>query len=291
MKQIYPDTNIWNALCKQSVDPLTLMKDLEAKNATLVLSLHTVYELARTFASNKSTSHAQGMTLFQCLEKFIKAGIVCSKQIMDLVGDEAVAYFQHQTSVNPLLDATGRAITLTEVSKLAAGVVEPRVTGFISNRATFAADSRTDQKDHFVGNPAMKAKLTAIPESTLSGWLSTETISTQGQLIISDHLSRITSTIFPQSSALSFLSSAIANASKAVVRADLYSNWRCANRNSNPKDLLDDMLHVLQAVYSHIYVTEEAGQLDYAKLLLPPSVKVAIYNKTTPIDQWLLALV
>lgn len=291
MKQIYPDTNIWNALCKQSVDPMTLMKGLAAKDATLVLSLHAVYELARTFTGTKPTSHAQGMALFQCLEKFIKAGIVCSKQIMDLVGDEAVAYLQHQSSINPLLDATGRAFTLTEASKLAAGVVEPRVTAFISNRTAFAADSRTDQKDHFVGNPAMKAKLTAIPESALPTWLSAETISTQGQLIISDHLSRITGTAFPQRSALPLLSSAIANASKAVVRADLYSNWRCANRNSNPKDLLDDMLHVLQAVYSDIYVTEEAGQLDYAALLLPPSVKVAIYDKTTPIDQWLLALV
>jgi hypothetical protein len=231
------------------------------------------------------------MTLFQCIEKFIKAGIVCSKQIMDLVGDEAVAYFQHQSSIDPLLDATGRAFTLTEVSKLAAGVVEPRVTGFISNRVAFAADSRTDQKDHFVENPAMKTKLTAIPGSALPGWLSAETIATQGQLIISDHLSRITRAVFSQSSARSFLSSAIANASKAVVRADLYSNWRCANRNSNPKDLLDDMLHVLQAVYSDIYVTEEAGQLDYAALLLPPSVKVAICDKTTPIDQCLLALV
>jgi hypothetical protein len=83
----------------------------------------------------------------------------------------------------------------------------------------------------------------------------------------------------------------VANVSRAIVRADLYSNWRCANRDSNPRDLVDDMLHVLQAVYSDIYATAEPKQSDYASLLLTPSTKVAIYDNNTRIDQWLLTLV
>jgi hypothetical protein len=36
-----------------------------------------------------------------------------------------------------------------------------------------------------------------------------------------------------------------ADAAPGLVRANLYSNWRAANRGSNPSHLVDDMLHVL----------------------------------------------
>lgn len=290
MKQIYPDANIWNALCKQSVDPNAFVTALGKRGATLVLSLHAIYELARTFASTKPTSRAQGIALFRCVEKFIKAGILCSKQLMEFVGDEAVAYLQQQSAIDPLLDAAGRAFTLDEVTKLAAGTVEPRVNQFVADRTAFAADSRTDQKDHFVGKPIAKNRLTMISEAALPTWLAAETMSPNGLVIISAHLSKMMGTVPPAAFVRAFLNSTVGGASRAVVRAALYSNWRSANRGSTPKDLLDDMLHVLQAVYCDIYVTEESGQSDYAALLLPATTKVAIYDKTQPIDQWLIGL-
>jgi hypothetical protein len=59
---------------------------------------------------------------------------------------------------------------------------------------------------------------------------------------------------------------------------------------SNPADLVDDMLHVLQAIYSDFDVTGEGKLTEYASLLLSPRTKVAIYDLKTPIDQWLLIL-
>jgi hypothetical protein len=87
------------------------------------------------------------------------------------------------------------------------------------------------------------------------------------------------------------LQSPAAHASRGVVRSDLYSNWRAATRGSNPADLLDDVLHVLQAVYCDIYVTGEAKQAEYGILILTPTTKVAIYDRSVPVDQWLLSLV
>jgi hypothetical protein len=75
------------------------------------------------------------------------------------------------------------------------------------------------------------------------------------------------------------------------VRSNLYSNWRAANRGSNPADLLDDVLHVLQAIYCEIYATGEAKQAEYASLILTPNTTVAIYDQSVPVDQWLLSLV
>jgi hypothetical protein len=39
---------------------------------------------------------------------------------------------------------------------------------------------------------------------------------------------------------------------KGLVLADLYSNWRCAHQNSNPKDLVDDMYRVLNATHCDV---------------------------------------
>jgi hypothetical protein len=77
---------------------------------------------------------------------------------------------------------------------------------------------------------------------------------------------------------------------KGVVRSDLYYNWRCANRGSEPKDLIDDMYHVLNAVYCDVYATREEGQAEYAPLTLSPKTKVAIYAGGR-IDQWIESLV
>jgi predicted nucleic acid-binding protein len=54
---IYPDTNIWNRMCKQDEDPAAqALQTLSAKGATLVLSPHTIYELARTFTGSRPNS-------------------------------------------------------------------------------------------------------------------------------------------------------------------------------------------------------------------------------------------
>ncbi len=77
---------------------------------------------------------------------------------------------------------------------------------------------------------------------------------------------------------------------KGIVRADLYFNWRCANRGSNPKDLADDLYHVLNSSYCAVYATAEPGQAEYASLILGQWTQVAIYDDHTPVDRWLLGL-
>lgn len=68
--------------------------------------------------------------------------------------------------------------------------------------------------------------------------------------------------------ARALLESQTLRTAKALIRADLYFNWRCAHRGSNPKDLYDDMYHVMGAIYCDAYVTKEPAQAEYAHLLL-----------------------
>jgi hypothetical protein len=61
---IYLDTNVWNILCDHAVDPNELVASLAAKNANLVLSTHTFYELAKTFRASSDKASERGKELF-----------------------------------------------------------------------------------------------------------------------------------------------------------------------------------------------------------------------------------
>ena len=90
--------------------------------------------------------------------------------------------------------------------------------------------------------------------------------------------------------ASALLTSPVGRAARGLVRSDLYYNWRCANRDSNPKDLIDDMYHVLNSVYCDVYTSQEEGQEEYAGLLLTANTKVAIHDGQTSVDRWLCGL-
>ena len=288
---VYPDTNIWNRLWKQDEDPAPVLQALSAKGATLVLSPHTTYELARTFTGSKPNNKEQAVKLFSYIKKFLDAGIPCSKQLMNLVGDEAVAFGRGQTSIDPLLSEQDRKVLCEEVDKLAAGNLEHRVPDFIDKRRAFAAETREDQRNHFDGRPELKQHLLKVAESDLPNWLPAETMTASGVAITSGHLERILGGSRPPANwSLAFLRSPVSVASKGVVRADLYYNWRAANRGSNPADLMDDMLHVLQAIYCGMYVTEEPKQKQYTHLLLSAATRVEIYDHAQTVSKWLESL-
>jgi hypothetical protein len=290
MLHLYLETNIWNALSKQGVDAKALLNSLARKNATLVLSPHTVYELARTFTGKKPAPKAQGIKLFSCVKAFLDLDIPCSKELMEFLRDEVLAYRQGGTAIDPLLHGSDRADESQEVDKLANGIVEDRVLQFIAQRTQHAKKSRADQVDHFADRQEVKEKLQKLPESKLSEWLTLVTTARAGGEALCSHLERMFAPAPTIDDALALLRAPVARAARALVRADLYSNWRCANRNSNPFDLMDDMLHVLQATYSDVYVTAEKKQSDYASLLLDHRTRVAIYDGRTPVDLWLEGL-
>jgi len=265
-----------------------VIQALAAKGATLVLSPHTIYELARTFTGSKPNSKEQAVGLFSYIKRFLDAGVPCSKQLMDLVGDEAVAFGRGQSSINPLISDDARKVLCEEVDKLAANNLEQRVPDFIEKRTNSAADTREGQKKHFDGRQELKDYLLTVAEIDLPKWLLAETLTTAGIAIISRHLQRISGGSAPPSGwAWEFLQAPVSVASKGVVRADLYYNWRSANRGSNPSDLMDDMLHVLQAISYGLYVTGEQKQTKYAHLLLTPATRVAVYDHVEPVGKWL----
>jgi hypothetical protein len=287
---IYLDTNLWNELCDQTVDPACITASLSSMDARLVLGIHCVYEMAKTFRAPGPEATERAKNLFRYLGKFIEAGIPCAKETMELLAAEMSALKWHVSTINPFLSSIDTEEVMQEVTKLASGTFDEKADSFIKQRIAAAEASRRDQRNYLGRRPDRKKKLRTIRLQDLEKWLEDETKTVTGAALLAGHIQRQ----FPEAPSTEVSEWAAAlialpsyRLARGLVRADLYYNWRCAHRNSNPKDLLDDMLHVLNAIYCDVYATKESGQAAYAGYLLTSRTKVAIYDGQTGADCWL----
>lgn len=291
--EIYQDTNLWNALCNQSVKPKKLVAQLNSKDTKLVLSSHTIFEIARTFRVPSRQAADRGRRLFAYLAEFADAHVLCARDIMDLLLAEIDALESRTGTVDAFIGSDGYHKLRAEIEKLANGDLDERAYNFINARDEFASNTRLNQARHFEGRPDMKGELKKVGEGDLYRWLQTETLTPTGVEILTAHIERVCNGI-PRIEAAKFAGDLLVSASgrlaRGIVRADLYYNWRCANRNSNPKDLIVDTYHVINSIYCDVYATGEGKQAKYAGLLLTRGTRVAVYDGTIPIDRWLLEL-
>jgi hypothetical protein len=293
-KDIYLDTNLWNALCDQSIDPPALVQRLAAKNACLAPGVHTFYELAKNFRGRNEQSDARGKVLFTHFKEFLLAETHPVKNNEELLAREMWSAQFRVPVFDILLTKADRSLLYEQAKKLANGEVSLLSRDFLETMSAYAKRTRSNQIDHLGAHPGMVQHLKSIPPGRLERWLEFESSGKAGIQILAKHiLGR-----FPRKPAVQALEYATAllfppakRFARGVVKSDLYYNWRCANRGSVPRDLIDDMYHVLNAVYCDVYATGEAGQTEYAHLILTRKTRVAVYSGGMPIDQWIESLV
>jgi hypothetical protein len=291
LRLIYPDTIIWNLLCDQNIDPRKLLDSLRAKGFTLVVSFHTVYELARTFERDDPSGNARGRQLFSYLKQYLDLDIPSTKQLWELIMDEDEAFKKNLSVIDPLATSQESAIEKREVEKLANGIVEGPVKAFLEDRRQFAIDTKAQQAARIIENDKLREYLESISGDELATWMPKETLTASGVSTLYQRFFLRAGPSRTPEYVQSLLSFPLADASRGTVHADLYSNWKCARDGSNRLDLADDMLHVLQAMYCDLYVTEESNHLRFAPLILTSRTRVEVYrDRSVPVDQWLLSL-
>lgn len=290
LRLIYPDTNLWNGLLDQHVNPRDLLAGLAQRGASLALSGQTVYELAKAFIKAAD----RGKELFRYVKACVDTGIVGAHDNMRLLQEEVTALNTRAEKVVAYYSPEEYGALRVEVGKLAEGILDERTKSFLTSRKEFSKSTRDGQRDHLKNRKDIRKRLRAIREDQLEGWLSEQILRDDGAAVLTSHLVRIydgLSVDLAILNALALLRHPASRIAKGVVRADLYSNWRCANRKSNKKDLVDDMYHVLNASYCDFYATAEPKQAEYAPLLLTRWTRVAIYAGDAPLGDWLLSLV
>ncbi len=290
--KIYLDTNLWNELCDQGVEPELLLASLDAMGVSLVLSHQTVYEFAKCFRNSAKAGPERGRKLFDYLNVFTRRNTCCTKEIMEVLAAEMWA-LQRREPVKPFLSTETYGELNTAVEKLANGHFDERVKAFVEGRVALAARIRSGPNDALAGRPDVQQRLRGISEQRLAAWLDTEAITDRGAAQLANQITRR----FPEAPAghadewaAGLLASSTYRLARALVRADLYYSWRCANRGSIPKDLFDDMYHVLNAIYCDVYATKEPSHAQYAGLLLTADTKVAVYDGNTPVGEWIKAM-
>jgi hypothetical protein len=290
MKLVYPDTIIWNLLCDQNVDPAAFLHQLNAKGYTLAHSFHTVYELGRNVETDGPSRIARGMQLFSYLKQYLDLGIPCTKELWELIVAEAYARENNLPDIDPMTTPDQCDITKQEVGLLANGTVGERVRPFIEERKKFAEETRDAQKSYMAVSDELRNYLKAKSEKDLASWMQEEVLTDSGTSLLYRRFVKKIRQV-PVDYIRDLLRFPLAEASRATVRADLYYNWHCAKHSAIRLDLLDDLLHVLHAMYCDLYVTEEKNHAVFAPLILTSKTKIAIYpDRKTNVDQWILGL-
>lgn len=291
---IYLDTNIWNRLIDQHVAPQSLLVELAKTGWNIALSGQTIYELSKTFRGSRATASVRGQALFRYLKSYVDAEIPCACDNMGQLHGEIAALNTFASEVVAFFGPEKYAELKIEVDKLAMGYFNRNAENFVLDRKQFSQSTRSNQQRHLQLRHDVKLRLSCISRNQLPSWLETETASEAGCTILADHLLRMYTNLSEETAiknARALLQIPHSRIAKGVVRADLYFNWRCANRGSNSSDLVDDLYHVLNASYSDVYATAESAQREYASLILSRWTRVEIYDDLSPVDAWLLSLV
>jgi hypothetical protein len=280
---IYLDTVLWNALCDEGADAKSLISALSTKHNELVLGHEAIYEMAKTFGPNP----VRGRELFAYVRTFTELGILCPIENPEILRRESkMAWRGDQEQFDIFLKPADYLRLQQEVDKLSRGVIDQRVDRVIKSRKQFAADERAETSARYAIASSLKARLSRLSERDLEK----EAKGMLGRRVLSDHLQ----TLYPESATRKFvikrlLASPQYRFSNAVVRADVYANWRTVRNKSMPRDLLPDLDHIVAASYFDVYATKEAAHGKYAPLVLKRT-RVAIWNGQGSVSAWLNSL-
>ncbi len=288
---IYADTTVWNTLCDQSVDGGGLTKDLAANQSQLVLGTNAVYEMARTFKGSRPHAHQRGKELFSYLRQYVQLDIPLLRQTDELLRDEVKHVRKEIKDIALWYGSANYKKLVEEVDKLSEGVFDSRAAQFIPLREAEAKKSRNDLYEAIEEQSHLKQKLSEISEESVGRWIAKE-VKHSARRILKGHLVKQVNGLSLRELtwlAKRLLGSSHYRVSNAMVRSDIYLNWRYCRRGALGKDIPDDNYHAVNASYCNFFVTTDPGLAEYMSHVLR-NTKVRLYGRKSPIRNWLVAI-
>jgi len=285
---IYAETSIWNRLCDQKVDGKFLLSSLAAQDAQLVLGENVLSEMVKTLQKSDSCSAGRGRELFSYLKSLLPYGVPLLKPTRAILIGEASHVSKQGPEVVPF--ASDCAQLFRQVDKFSDGGFDSRARQLVLELSGAAYNDRVAARAHLTARPRLTSMLRQVSSQKLPRWIARQATGPRGREVLAGRLhAEFPSNTLSELSytAKKLLASRRYRVSHALVRSDLYVNWRCANRGSLRSDIPDDIFHVVNASYCDIFITTDRDQASYAVHALP-SAKVLVYEGSAPLLKWLL---
>ena len=188
----------------------------------------------------------RGRKLFSYLKHYTDRAIPCFRETWDLLEREAAHAVGEATRVDVCWTGVEYAALQEEIQKLADGVFDEKATRFVARRKTTARSVPDEFQDHLSSRPELRRILARVAQSDLPRWTQRELSGTRGRRALRGHLALV----FRRKPdrqlthlAKRLLAGARYKAAHALVRSDLYLNWRWVHSGSLRRDLPDDTYH------------------------------------------------
>jgi hypothetical protein len=300
---VYLDTNLWSGLLQQPADDEGILSALEAKGVRLVIGDSDLCELLQSYPFDGKGSSQRAIEMFSRMRRYAAMPNSILRDNMALLAAEMHATKDGKETIDPFISEQDHDTYRELIGCVREGIVSQQDRDHLAWRAMRVTANRTGQTRHMQGSPGIKARLKSVPRESLGDWLEQEALGHDGIVCLAsdiynyfNHPAAVDKPTMADSYewAQNLLQSLHWRMPRAIVRRNLYMNWRSARsyNSSIPPDLLIDTDHVLNSIYCDVYATEESRQEDYARLLLTNATGVRIYNRatSTSVADWLLSL-
>jgi hypothetical protein len=290
-KLIYFDTTIWNVLADQNPAAPDVCQSLAELGLEITLGLNAYFEMLRSFYGKRPDA---GKKLFACLHQFLSSGVRIIRTWEELLIREARNALENTVSVDLLCDPDWHSQLLLAARDLSSGRPHPGTRELTVRREEQSKGVRNSAGQNIFSQPEMVSDFQSVDPANLSQLLDEESRGICGRRLLAKYLSdifpmfKMELSVAPEELAGRLLQSTSNHVAHAIVRNDIYQNWRAARGKTVRPCVPDDSYHVVNAAYCEVFVTEDRdGQGDAAKYSIP-GIRVLVYgNRAIPVADWL----
>lgn len=265
MKTVFLETSAINRCLKESIAGDELANILKKKCLSPVVSIHTTYELARTFLNEKTAD--RGAELFQIIKR-LKPTFSCLtpslilKDIRKLRDDEPVTYLLSNDQLKTLN---------TAIERLAEG-------NFLCEHRKFIEKREQDIKKEYVVWDKVIENVTDRPKSFSN--FADNYIKTENTSHLIKHIYQHTNIKLNHKEVDNFIRhKSHYSALRTLIYSNLYFNFIAMKYKTRPgKDKTDDLRHLIDSSYCATLLSNDEQLLKIANDI-NPDIEVLSWNK------------
>jgi hypothetical protein len=287
---IYLDTVLWNRLYDDKISPSKLIADLRGRQSFIAVSVFVFHELLKTFSNPANSERGQQLMAF--FFEFVNQATYVVKDNFLMIPAE-VRSMSSGAPVEPFHMSNEFAGFKKVVNRLASGGFVQQDREHLRFQKQWAEGCREASANISKQFPHTIKRFKEISGEGLAEFLHKESMTLDAVAFLIPAVRNAYDQFSPEQidkTARKLLTIPAKRFARGCASAGLYNQWRFVNFGSVPKDIPEDITHILDSVYCDVYATSEAKQAEYAHMLVTTNTKIKLFQNECPIDEWIVNL-